>query len=83
MAAVVKQRVHRFLQHSLFVSNDDVRGFELEQILESIVPVDDATVEIVQVGGRETSTFQWNERTQIRRDDRKHVENHPLRPRVR
>ena len=30
VATVVEQRVDRFLQHSLFVSNDDVRRFELE-----------------------------------------------------
>ena len=75
--------IDRFLQHALFVANNDVRRFELEQILQTIVPVDDAAIEIVQIGSRKTSAFQRNERTQIRRNHRQNVEHHPIRPRVR
>src|SRR5881227_3446701 len=61
VTAVVEQRIDRFLQHSFFVSNDDVLRFELEQILETIVPVDDAAIKIVEVRCRETSTFERNQ----------------------
>src|SRR5690606_18968433 len=50
-ATVVQQRVDRFLQHALFVAQDDVGSLELQQTLETVVPVDDATVKVVQVGG--------------------------------
>jgi hypothetical protein len=62
MAAVVEQRVDGFLQHALFVPDDDVRSLELEQVLETVVAVDDATIEVVQVGGRKAAAFQRNER---------------------
>lgn len=79
MATVVKQRVDRFLQHALFVVDDDVRRLQLKKIAETIVAVDDAAIKIVEVGRRETTTVERNERTQIRRDHRKHFENHPFR----
>jgi hypothetical protein len=31
MAAVVEERVDSFLQHALFVADDDLRGFELSR----------------------------------------------------
>jgi hypothetical protein len=83
VTAVVEQRVDRFLQHALFVADDDVRRLELEQVLQTIVPVDDAAIKIVQIGGRETSAFERNERTQIRRNHRQHIENHPIRTGMR
>ena len=83
VTAVVEQRVDRFLQHALFVADDDVRRLELEQVLQPVVAVDDAAIEIVQIGGRETAAFERNERTQVRRDDRQHFEDHPLRTGVR
>ena len=83
MAAVVEQRIHRFLQHALFVADDDIRRLELEQVLQPVVAVDDAAIEIVQIGGREAAAFERHERTQVRRNDRQHVEDHPFRPRLR
>ena len=83
MPTVIKQRVDCLLKHPLFVTNDDVRRFELEQVLQSIIAVDDATIKIVQIAGRETSAFQRNQWTQIRRNYWQHFQNHPFRPRVR
>ncbi len=48
-AAVVEQRVHRLLQHALLVAHDDVGGVQLHQLLQPVVAVDDAAVEIVQI----------------------------------
>ena len=46
-AAVVDQRVDRFLQHALLVAHDDVRRVELNEALQAVVAVDDAAVEVV------------------------------------
>src|SRR6202040_1520485 len=77
-ASVVEQRVNGFLQHALFIADDHVRRAELHQLLQPVVAVDDAAVEIVEVGRGETSAIEWHERTQLRRKHRDYVENHPL-----
>ena len=78
-AAVVEQRVDGFLQHALFVADDDVRRMQFHQLLEPVVAVDDAAIEVVEIGGGETAAIERNEGTKFRRNDRQHVENHPLR----
>src|SRR5580704_13128817 len=47
VTAVIEQSVDRFLEHSLLVSNDDVRSLQLQKILQPIVSINDATIEIV------------------------------------
>src|SRR5688572_2110665 len=78
-AAVVEQRVYRFLEHALFVANDHVRRLELHQLLQPVVAVDDAAIEIVQVRRREAAAVERHQRTQLGRDHRDHVQDHPLR----
>ena len=78
-AAVVEQRIDRFLKHALLVADDDVGRLQLDELLQPVVPVDDAAIQIVQVGGREPAAVERNERTQLRRNDRDDVQNHPLR----
>ena len=41
--AVVEQGVNRFLQHALFVADDDIRRTKLDQALQTVVAVDDAS----------------------------------------
>ena len=77
-AAVIEQRVHRFLQHALFVAHDDVRRVQLHQFLQAVVAVDDAAIEIVQIGRGETAAVQRHQRTQLRRKNREHVQDHPF-----
>ena len=77
-ATVVEQGVDGFLQHPLFVADDDVRRAQLDQTLQTVVPVDHAAIEIVQVGRRETATIQRHQRAQFRRDHGDHGQNHPL-----
>src|SRR5690606_6601646 len=43
--AVVDQAVDGFLQHPLFVADDDLGCAEIEKPLEPVVPVDDAPVQ--------------------------------------
>ena len=82
-AAVVEQRVDRLLQHPLLVADDDVRRLQLHELLQPVVPVDDAAVEVVEVRGREAAAVERHERAQLGRDHRDDVEDHPLRLVVR
>ena len=61
-AAVVEQRVHGFLQHALFIAHDDVGRVQLDQLLQPVVAVDDAAIEVVQIGGGETAAIQRHQR---------------------
>ena len=77
-AAVVDQGVHSLLQHTLLVADNDVRRTEFQQALQAVIAVDDAAVQIVQVGGRKTAAVQLQQGAQIRRDDRDDRHDHPL-----
>src|SRR6516164_11534034 len=44
MPAVIEQSVYRFLQHSLFVANNDVWRLEQKQVFEPVVPINDAPI---------------------------------------
>ena len=77
--AVVEERVHSFLQHTLLVVHDDLGSAQLQQTLQTVVTVDHTTVQVVQVGGRKAATVQLNHRAQLRRDDRNNVQNHTQR----
>src|SRR6266851_2203115 len=78
-AAVVKQRVDGFLKHALFVAHDDVRRAQFHELLQTVIAVDYAAIKVVQIGGGETAAVQRHQRAQLRRENRDHVENHPLR----
>ncbi len=77
-AAVVEQSVHRFLQHALFVAHDDVGRVQLNELLQPVVAVDHAAVEVVEVGRGEAAAVQRHQRTEFRRNHRNHIEDHPL-----
>src|ERR1700691_3769429 len=77
-AAVVKQRVNRLLQHALLIVDDDLRRAEVEQPLEAVVAVDNAAVQVVEVGGRKAPNVELHHRAQLRRDHRDGVEHHHL-----
>ena len=77
-AAVVEQRVDRFLQHALFVADDDVGRAQFHQALQAVVAVDDAAIEIVEIGGREAAAVERHQRAQFGRDDRHDFEDHPF-----
>ena len=77
--AVVHQRVDGFLKHALLVAHDDVGRIELEQPLQSVVAVDDAAIEIVQIRRREATAIERHQRTQVRRQHRQHGQHHVFR----
>ncbi len=51
---------------------------ELEEPLEAVVPVDDAAVQVVEVGRREAATVELDHRPQVGRDDRQDRQDHPV-----
>ena len=73
-AAIIKQRIDGFLQHPLFVADDDVWGAQFDQALQAVVPVDDPAIEIVQIGRSKAATIQWDQRAKFWRNNR---EQHP------
>src|SRR6185437_1341036 len=77
--AVIEQRIDGFLQHALFVAHNHVRRVHLDELLQPVVAVDDAAIQVVQIAGSETAAIQRHQRTQFRRNHRDHVQNHPLR----
>src|SRR5690606_8372823 len=77
--AVVDQAVDGFLQHPLFVADDDLGCAKIEKPLEPVVPVDDAPVQVVQVARGEAAAVELDHRTEARRQHGKHLEDHPLR----
>ena len=76
--AVVEQGVDRLLQHPLLVADDDLGSVQLLKPLEAVVAVDDAPVEVVQIRRREAATVEGDQRAQVGRDHRDHVQHHPL-----
>jgi hypothetical protein len=78
--AVVDQRVAGLLEHPLLVADDDLGRAELEEPLEPVVAVDDAAIQVVQVGGREAAAVELDHRPQVRRDHREDGQDHPVRP---
>ena len=55
---VVNQRIHRFLQHAFFVADDNFRRVQVHQTAQTVVAIDHAAVQVVEVGGRKTTAIQ-------------------------
>ena len=79
-AAVVEQRVDRLLEHALLVPENDLRRAMHDELLQPVVAVDDAAIEIVEIGRGEAPAVERHERTQIGRNHRNDVEDHPFGP---
>ena len=77
--AVIQQAVNGFLQHTLFIANDDVRSLQFEQTFQTVITIDDSTIQIVQVGRSKASAIQRHQRTKIRRQHRQNFHHHPFR----
>src|ERR1700691_2092464 len=78
-AAVVEQRVDRLLQHPFLVADDDVGSAQLDEPLQAIVAVNDAAIEIVEVGRGKTAAVKRSERAQVRLYLRQVGQDHPFR----
>ena len=77
-ATVIDQRIDGFLEKSLFVVDDRFRCVDLDDLLESVVSVDDSAIEIVQVRSRKSTTIELDHGAKLGRDDRNDVQDHPL-----
>jgi hypothetical protein len=75
-SAVVEQGVDGLLQHALLVVDDDRGGIEVEQALEAVVAVDDAAVQVVEVGRREAAAVELHHGAQVGRDHGDDVQDH-------
>ena len=76
---VIEQGIDGVLEHPLLVSDDHLRCIEVEQLLQPVVPVDQSSIEIIEVTGGKVTTFEQYQWTEIRRNHRNRLENHPLR----
>ena len=76
---VVEQRVDRLLQHALLVAQDDFRRAVRDELLQAVVAVDDAAIQVVQIRRREPAAVERHERPQVGRNDWDDVQDHPLR----
>ena len=63
--AVIEQRIHRFLQHAFFVTHDDFWRFQLQQTLQTVVTVDNAAIQVVQIGSGKAATIQRHQWAQF------------------
>ena len=81
-AAVVYQRIYGLLEHTFFVAHDYLGRAELLELAETVVAVDDAAVEVVEVRRGEASAVELDHRAKVRRDDGKDGEHHPFGARV-
>ena len=78
-ATVVNEGVYRFLQHAFFITHNNIRSMQLQQPFQTVVAVDYPAVQVVQVAGSETAAVQLNHGTQVRGNNRYHIQNHPGR----
>ena len=76
-AVVVEQGVDGLLEHPLLVADDHVGRVEVHQLLEAVVAVDDAAVEVVEVAGGEVAALEKDEGAEVRRDDGDDIHDEP------
>ncbi len=75
---IVEERVDRLLQHPLFVADDDFRRVEIDELLQPVVAVDDAAIQVVEIACGEVARIEQHQGPQVGRDHRDDVEHHPL-----
>ncbi len=75
---VIEQGINRLLQHALFVAHDNIRRIQVQQALQTVITVNNAAIQIVQIRGRKTAAIQRYQRTQIRWQNRQNLQDHPL-----
>ena len=77
--AIVDQGVNSFLKHTFLIADNDIRSTKLQQSFQTIVTINDSSVQIIQVRCCETSAIQLYHRTKIWRNYRNNIQDHPLR----
>ena len=77
--AVIYKRVNSFLEHSLFISYNDVGSAKFKKSLKTIISVYYPSVKVIKVACCKSSAVKLNHRTYIGRNNRDSVKYHPLR----
>ena len=77
--SVIDQRIYSFLEHTLLIADDNIRSAKLQQSFQTVITVNNTSVQIIQVGSSKSSSVQLYHRTKIRRNNRDHGQDHPLR----
>ena len=77
-AAVIDKCVNCFLEHALFVADNDIGCVELDKSLETVVAVNNSAVQVVKVAGCEAAAVELNHGADLGRDNRQNVDYHPL-----
>ena len=67
------------MKHTLFITKDDLRSLDLDELLQTVITNDNSSVEVVDVGCSKASAIERNEWAEIRRNDRDNLHYHPLR----
>ena len=75
---VVEERINGLLKNTFFVAENDFGSVDGEQSLETVVTVDDAAVEVVEVRRRVAASFERDHRAECGRDDGETGHEHPL-----
>ena len=79
VSAVVDECVDCFLKHSLFVLDNDIGSIKLKELFESVISVDNAAIQVVQVGGCESAAVELYHCAEVRRNNGENVHYHPFR----
>ena len=77
-ASVVYQGVNGFLEHTLFVSDNDLGGVYLDELSQTVVTADNAAVELVKVGAGKASAVKLYHRSDVGGKHRDDVKYHPF-----
>ena len=70
--AVINECIHSFLQHTLLVTHDNTRRTDVQESLQTIVAVDYAAIQVIQIRSGKAAALQLYHRTQIRRHHRQY-----------
>ena len=77
-SAIVYKSIDSLLKHSLFVSYNYIGSVELKKSFKTVVSVDNTSVKIVEVRRCKSAAVELYHRTDIGRNYRNNVENHPF-----
>ena len=68
------------MQHPLLIANDDFWSLQLNQMVQPVVPVDDTSVQVIQVAGSKATPVKLHHGSQVRWDYGQHGQDHPFGP---
>ncbi len=77
--AIVEQDINSLLQHPLLITNNNIGCVKFQQTFESVITINNPSVEVIQIGGGKTAAFKWNKRAKIRGKNRYNLKDHPFR----